>query len=186
MKKLFLLAALFISTAVFASESAVKEVIRAYRTADAAMDIRALNYLTKDFTVSVLGKKIGRNDLIRVHQNIKIMMETDNLETFMEAALRMQGATLTADQRKQIRAMKDSDKKHSLQSGKNSLKYLMDQAALGVKSLSFKKCVIKGNNAEAAASYLEPTSGATVTATYRLVKQNGKWLIKSMKMDIKK
>ena len=186
MKKFILLAALFVTTAIFASEAAVMETIRGYRTADAAFSEKALDYMTEDFVLDAAGGKVNRKQYAGVVKSAKIMSETNDLEVFMEAAAKFSGGSLTDEQRKQIRAMKDSEKKRTLLIGKEQIKYIQKMAALGVDKEMYKNCVIKGNKAEVMVSVKDPVSAVEVTGKYTLIKKNGKWLIQSIKMDLKK
>lgn len=184
MKKLFLLVALLVTASVFASEAAVKDVIKAYRKADAAFDLKMFDYLTDDFSTEIMGKKIDRPTMFKTIKSFRTMLETDDLELFVESAMRIQGVNMTADQRKKIRAMKDSEKKTALQLGKEQVKQLQKFAAIGANNLDFKKCVVNGNNAVAVVSFFEPVSGTRISGEYILVKKNGKWLIKSLNLQM--
>ena len=186
MKKFILLAALFVTTAIFASEAAVMETIRGYRTADAAFSEKALDYMTEDFVLDAAGGKVNRKQYAGVVKSAKIMSETNDLEVFMEAAAKFSGGSLTDEQRKHIRAMKDSEKKRTLLIGKEQIKYIQKMAAFGVDKEMYNNCVIKGNKAEVTVSVKDPVSAVDFIGKYTLIKKNGKWLIQSIKMDLKK
>ena len=87
MKKFFaVLMMMLVSAGVFASEAAIKEVIMAYRKADAAMDIKAIDYLSDDFSGTVLGRPIDRAKMKTAIECFQVMISTDDLEIFMEKA----------------------------------------------------------------------------------------------------
>ena len=187
MKKFFaVLMMMLVSAGVFASEAAIKEVIMAYRKADAAMDIKAIDYLSDDFSGTVLGRPIDRAKMKTAIECFQLMISTDDLEIFMEKAFEMQGVKMDDNMRQQVRGLKNSENgKKYLEQSKNQIKLILKAAAEGMKNLVFKDCSITGNTAVISVEVLDAMSGKVAYVKYGMVKRGGKWLIRSVELTFK-
>ena len=183
MKKFLLLTVMLAAALLSGTEQDVIKTVRAYREAASQFDFaKTLAICSPDYEeTTTAGTKLTYADLQEVGKSFEIIRNSNDLETLLVAAMKLQGQTMPAEQLKQIRAMKGTEQEKALIAGiRQQLNAMSLQAKALIANLQIIDCKISGSSAAAAQLVADPFSGKTIRTEYTLVKKDGKWLIRSI------
>jgi hypothetical protein len=179
------LAALFAAFAVSASDNdQIIQTVTEYRLAAMGFDFeKALSLCTPDYVeYSADGTRRTVKDLQNMMQAFRTLESSNDLEVVLECAMKLQGATLSAAQRQQIRSVKGTPREaQALAAVKQQLTALRTQMRnlrpSLMNMLKIGAVTVNGNEATAIQEFTEPGTGKKHVTRYKLRKSGNRWMI---------
>lgn len=186
MKKfLAVFAALWAVFAVSASDNdLIIRTVTEYRLAALGFDFeKALSFCTADYVeYSADGTRRTVRDIQNMMQAYRTLESSNDLEVVLECAMILQGSSLTAAQRQQVRSVKGTPREaQALAAVKQQLTALRTQMRnlrpSLMNMLKISAVTINGNEAVAIQEFIEPGTGKKHVTRYKLRKNGDRWLI---------